>query len=694
MKIKNISILTSFAALAFTANALLPKTELQPRWLRVTDVERTDSATRVGIRLQNIPNYWVRYNSSARLIADGDTTLQYKLIGTENIDLDKEIWMPASCKHEGVLLFEKVPESIKVVDMVESNIDDVNNNVIGMHLDEAETRTSPAILTMEDIIKKGPKKSEPWTGLDPSRYSDLSFYDKNGKAHIKGRITDYSPRCGFSTVSVTTYNDFIGSQKVNVSNIASDGSFEMDVPVSYPQFDALEFGKTYKNIFLMPGDTISIATCLAVRPDPERGYVAEYFGYEGTPTESSVINLLADSLINRHYGVNNLWGKYYVAESDSMATMTYQSNERLGNLLDSVVSDLPKLLGDLPVSSFAKDVLSSYAIGKIGLMMDDIEMNFGFAKGPRLKVNEEGELEQVTGETLDIATITAPKLRHKELILDNPLLLCNSMIQLNRWEYNDLFRKSAMASSGSVEIPGGGGYISTDDPSLPFKIADSYLDSISVGNCFPAQLVQTKSFINRLNTFETPSSKTLERINQILPNIIKRNNSEVMNTILMEEYNGFVKDVLIAENAIDGSGNDAIIIDGSAEGEVLEKIIAPYRGNVLFLDFWGIGCGPCRSGMVSQKPMLEELADKPFRALYIANADEGLDACKKWLRKEDIKGEHIFVSNDDWLRLRSLFNFSGIPFGVLICKDGKVLKTGYHFSSTNEVNLLKALEEK
>ncbi|MDE5794150.1 MAG: hypothetical protein K2I08_05475, partial [Muribaculaceae bacterium] len=69
-------------------------------------------------------------------------------------------------------------------------------------------------------------------------------------------------------------------------------------------------------------------------------------------------------------------------------------------------------------------------------------------------------------------------------------------------------------------------------------------------------------------------------------------------------------------------------------------------------------------------------------------------ACKKWLRKEDIKGEHIFVSNDDWLRLRSLFNFSGIPFGVLICKDGKVLKTGYHFSSTNEVNLLKALEEK
>lgn len=693
MKIKNLSILTGFAALAFTANAILPKTELQPRWLRVTYVERTDSATRVGIRLQNFPNYWVRFSSSARLIADGDTTLQYKLIGTENIDLDKEIWMPASGQHEGVLLFEKVPETVKIVDMVESNIDDVQNNVIGIHLDEAETRTRPAILTMADILNSGQKTSDPWTGLDPSRYSDLSFYDKNGKAHIKGRITDYSPRCGFSTVSVTVYDDFRGTSKVNIGNIASDGSFEMDVPVSYPQFDTMEIGKTYRGIFIMPGDTISIATCLAVRPEPERGYVAEYFGYEGIPTESSVINLLADNLINRHYGVNNLWGKYQVAESDSMAAMTYKSIERLGNLLDSVVADLPKLIGDLSVSNFAKDVLSSYAIGKIGLMMDEIEMDFRFAKGPGLKVNENGELEQMAGETLDIATIIAPKLRHRELILDNPLLLCNSLIQLNRWEFNDLFQRSAMASSGSVEIPGGGGYITTDDLSLPFKIADSYLDSISVGNCFPAQLVQTKSFIHGLNTLETPSSKTLEWTNRILPNIIKRNDSEVMNTILMDEYNGFVKDVMIAENAIDGGSSDAIIIDGSAEGEVLEKIIAPYRGNVLFLDFWGIGCGPCRSGMIRQKPLLEELADKPFRALYIANADEGLDECKKWLRKEEIKGEHIFVSNDDWHRLRGLFNFSGIPFGVLIGKDGKVLKTHYYVSSPNEVNLLEALEK-
>lgn len=89
---------------------------------------------------------------------------------------------------------------------------------------------------------------------------------------------------------------------------------------------------------------------------------------------------------------------------------------------------------------------------------------------------------------------------------------------------------------------------------------------------------------------------------------------------------------------------------------------------MLFLDFWGIGCGPCRFGMINQKPMLEQLADRPFKALYIANMADGIEDSKKWLRKEEIGGEHIFVSQDDWNRLAGLFNFSAIPFGVLIGK--------------------------
>ena len=98
----------------------------------------------------------------------------------------------------------------------------------------------------------------------------------------------------------------------------------------------------------------------------------------------------------------------------------------------------------------------------------------------------------------------------------------------------------------------------------------------------------------------------------------------------------------------------------------------------MFLDFWGISCAPCRAGMVRQIPLLEELTDKPFKAIYIANTEDGVETCKRWLRKEGIKGEHVFVSEDAWQSLRKRFNIYEIPFGVLIDKDGKVIETGIH----------------
>ena len=79
--------------------------------------------------------------------------------------------------------------------------------------------------------------------------------------------------------------------------------------------------------------------------------------------------------------------------------------------------------------------------------------------------------------------------------------------------------------------------------------------------------------------------------------------------------------------------------------------------------------------MIKQKPMLEEYAGKPFKALYISPLGEQAKA-EEWMRKEEIKGEHVFVSSDDWNRLQALFNFSSIPFGAIIDKNGNVIRVG------------------
>lgn len=696
--IQHITLLTFFTALAFTANALSPKIELQPSWIRVLDVERTDSATRVGVRFQYPAGYSVGFNSGAYLIAYGDSIHQYKIIGTENIELDKGIRMPASGQHEGVLLFENVPESVKVVDLVEKDPADTPNNVIGIHLDEQETRIRPKTLTVDDIIiGNGQIASEPWYGLDPSRYTDLTFYDKAGKTHIKGKINDYSPRCGISTVSVVTYDDFAGRQFPHVATIGSDGSFEMDVQLRYPQFTSFELGSSQDNrflipdevqhkcLFLIPGDTLSVSTCVSKHWEINgfANLAPDYLGFEGSPSESAVIGLLADSLINKRYGLDSLYYRNFVEQSALMESETIAATENLCLLLDSVVADLPLLLRDIPISNYAKDILSAYAIGQIELLMEELEMH--------LRTSE--MFSHGVGLKYDIKGITLPKLRYRQLIFDNPLLLCISGILLNRWENNMLLNPAKWAGGGWLESPDSQYYYNAKDASQPFDISYEHLDSMGLGNCFAVQLVQSKSFIEGLNSTEIPNSVSLERNGRILPYIMKYNTSDVLNSIVIGEYNDFVKDVMIADNALDSEDEQATIIDADDNGDILEKIIAPYRGNVLYLDFWAMYCSPCRAGMIRQKPVLEKLADRPFRALYIASVEEGVETCRKWLRKEGIKGEHIFVSAEDWKRLSKLFNFNQIPFGVLIGKDGKVIKSGLRTLTIEDFFLHKALDE-
>ena len=271
MKTKRALSFLFLPAIAMSAQAILPKTETSCHWMRITDVERTDSSTRVGVRLQHLPRYWVIVDSVKSLIASEDPSRRYILTGTENLDLNKKIRMPETGHHDGVLIFEKVPTDVKIVDLAgtDENADEIIT--YGIRLDEPYTSTRPDMITLSEIIGDGRNTAGEWTGLDPKRYADLGFYDKDGMTHIRGRITDYSPKYGASTYSVRTKDDFTNVEKVNVGNINPDGTFEIDIPLAYPQFDYFQLGDINRDLFLIPGDTLSIVTCMSRPIDPKRG---------------------------------------------------------------------------------------------------------------------------------------------------------------------------------------------------------------------------------------------------------------------------------------------------------------------------------------------------------------------------------------------------------------------------------------
>lgn len=78
---------------------------------------------------------------------------------------------------------------------------------------------------------------------------------------------------------------------------------------------------------------------------------------------------------------------------------------------------------------------------------------------------------------------------------------------------------------------------------------------------------------------------------------------------------------------------------------MFNKIIAPHKGNVIYMDFWGLYCGPCRSGMISAKSLVEELMAHKIKFLYVSNAIESPEeGTNKFLKDNNIKGENIRLS--------------------------------------------------
>lgn len=120
-----------------------------------------------------------------------------------------------------------------------------------------------------------------------------------------------------------------------------------------------------------------------------------------------------------------------------------------------------------------------------------------------------------------------------------------------------------------------------------------------------------------------------------------------------------------------------------------DELVKPYKGKVVYIDFWAPWCGPCMSEMPNSKALQQELAGKEVVFLYI-----GLSCSKKsWentIKDKGIEGEHYFANDNEGKLLSEKFNISGIPHYVLVDKTGKVADD-HATRPSDKVQLLKKI---
>jgi cytochrome c biogenesis protein CcmG/thiol:disulfide interchange protein DsbE len=140
---------------------------------------------------------------------------------------------------------------------------------------------------------------------------------------------------------------------------------------------------------------------------------------------------------------------------------------------------------------------------------------------------------------------------------------------------------------------------------------------------------------------------------------------------------------------------------GQAQGSIISGLtfkdvngktvnIEDYRGKVVLLDFWQTWCEPCRVEIPWLIEFQQKYASRGFTVIGVAGDPEGMSKVAPFLAKErfDVNGQQeainypIVLGSD---AIADRFGVDALPTGILISRDGHLVKTTVGLVSRDEI---------
>lgn len=125
--------------------------------------------------------------------------------------------------------------------------------------------------------------------------------------------------------------------------------------------------------------------------------------------------------------------------------------------------------------------------------------------------------------------------------------------------------------------------------------------------------------------------------------------------------------------------NSAISINPENGKNIVKNLIEANPGKVIFVDIWATWCPPCLHYMQYSKRLIADFEKNDVEFAFICiNSKEKL--WREKVQELNLGGQHIYCDFESTLAIRKRFGFSGIPYYLLIDKNGVIVDFGGHLN--------------
>ena len=150
-------------------------------------------------------------------------------------------------------------------------------------------------------------------------------------------------------------------------------------------------------------------------------------------------------------------------------------------------------------------------------------------------------------------------------------------------------------------------------------------------------------------------------------------------------YKNMLKEKEKAVNAVIHPSSD---VEGLTDGKaILDKLVAPYKGKIVYLDIWGTWCTPCKNKLKKSHKLKEELKDYDIVYLYLANNSEE-DSWKNVIGEYNLTEPnciHYNLPEEQQDAIEQYVKITGYPTYRLIDKQGGL----HHLKWTDDEDIHK-----